>query len=107
MAALNVSDQDFETQVIQSKLPVLVDFWAPWCEPCKMAAPVFETIAQEYKTKLIVAKLNVDENQASAAKFNILSIPTVVLFKDGKEIDRQTGFSSKEKYEELIKKGVI
>lgn len=107
MAALNVSDQDFETQVIQSKLPVLVDFWAPWCEPCKMAAPVLETIAQEYKTKLIVAKLNVDENQASAAKFNILSIPTVVLFKDGKEIDRQTGFSSKEKYEELIKKGVI
>jgi len=106
MAAINVSDSDFEMRVLQAKVPVLVDFWAPWCGPCKIAGPVLEELSESYKDKLIVAKVNVDENQATSGKFNIMSIPTVVLFKAGKEIDRQTGFSSKEKYEELIKKGL-
>ena len=107
MAAINVSDNDFETQVIKSSLPVLVDFWAPWCGPCKMAGPVLDEIAETYKDKLVVAKVNVDENSLMPGKYGVMSIPTVVLFKGGAEVGRQTGFSGKEMYEELIKKGVI
>lgn len=107
MATVNVTDADFEEKVIKSSLPVLVDFWAPWCGPCKIAGPILEEISEAYQDKLVVAKLNVDENQASSGKYNVMSIPAVVLFKSGKEVDRQTGFSGKEMYEELIKKGVI
>lgn len=105
MATVDITDTDFETRVIKSKLPVLVDFWAQWCNPCKVAGPVLEEISKEQKDKLVVAKVNVDENPLTSQKYSVMSIPTVVLFKGGVEMGRQTGFSSKEKYEELIAKG--
>lgn len=105
MTTINVVDSDFEAQVLKNSLPVLVDFWAPWCGPCKLAGPILEEISEEYKDKLVIAKVNVDENNQMPAKFGVMSIPTVVLFKNGQEIDRQTGFSGKEAYLELISKG--
>lgn len=107
VATISVSDADFEMQVLKNSLPVLVDFWAPWCGPCKVAGPVLEELSETYKDKLAIAKVNVDENQESVSKYSVMSIPTVILFKNGVELDRQTGFSGKEIYEELIKKGVI
>lgn len=106
MTAINISDKDFDTQVIGNKLPVLVDFWAEWCGPCKMAGPVLEELSETYKDKVLVVKLNVDENPAMPQKFGVMSIPSTILFKGGKEIGRQVGFSGKENFETLMKKGV-
>lgn len=106
MATKNISDSDFETNVLQGKTPVLVDFWAPWCGPCRMAGPVLEELSEEYKDKVSIVKLSVDENPITSQKYGVMSIPTTILFKDGKEVGRETGFSGKEKFEELIKKGV-
>lgn len=105
MATVNIKDADFQGQVLNSKIPVLVDFWAPWCGPCKIAEPTLEELAETYKDKVIIAKLNVDENPQISGKFEVMSIPTTILFKGGQEIGRQTGFSGKEKFEELLKKG--
>ena len=80
---LNVTDSDFESEIIKSELPVLVDFWAVWCGPCRMVAPFVEQISEEYSGQLKVAKLNVDENQSVPAKYGIMSIPTLLLFKGG------------------------
>ncbi|EKE13009.1 MAG: hypothetical protein ACD_13C00106G0002 [uncultured bacterium] len=106
MASIDIADQNFEAQVLQSKLPVLVDFWAEWCGPCKMAGPVLDELSEVYKDKLLIVKLNVDQNPVNSQKYGIMSIPTTILFKDGKEIDRQVGFSGKEVYETLMKKGL-
>jgi thioredoxin 1 len=106
MATVNISDKDFDAQVLTSKLPVLVDFWAEWCGPCKMAGPVLEDLSETYKGKVAVMKLNVDENPVMSQKFGVMSIPTTILFKDGKEMGRQVGFSGKEAFETLMKKGV-
>ena len=103
MATINVTDADFETQVIANPMPVLV---APWCGPCRMAEPVMEELSDDYSGKVVIAKVNVDENQATSAKFGIMSIPTTVLFKAGQEIGRQTGFAGKEGFEELVKKAL-
>lgn len=100
---LELTDQNFKKEVLDSDLPVLVDFWAPWCQPCLMAGPVIEELAKEYEGKLKVGKLNVDENSKTAQKYGILSIPTVIVFKEGKEVKRQIGFPGKTGYEELIK----
>ncbi|OGM29063.1 thioredoxin [Candidatus Woesebacteria bacterium RIFCSPLOWO2_01_FULL_39_61] len=106
MATLNITDSVFEDKVLKSDIPVLVDFWAPWCGPCKLAEPVLEELSETYKDKLTIAKINVDENPQNAQKFGVLSIPTTILFKGEKEVDRQIGFAGKVAYEDLIKKGV-
>jgi thioredoxin 1 len=106
MATINITEQNFEDQVLKNKLPVLVDFWAEWCGPCKMAAPVLDELSESYKEKVQVMKLNVDENPTISQKYGVMSIPTTILFKDGKELGRQVGFSGKEAFEVLMKKGV-
>lgn len=106
MAISDITDTNFEDKVIKAKLPVFVDFWAPWCGPCKMAAPVIEELSETYKDKVAFFKVNVDENQGSSGKFGVMSIPTTILFKDGKELARQVGFAGKNAFEDLIKKGV-
>ncbi|MES2142757.1 MAG: thioredoxin TrxA [Pseudomonadota bacterium] len=91
----SLSDSSFEETVLKSKLPVLVDFWAEWCGPCKMIAPVLEELASEYDGKVKICKLNVDENPASPAKYSVRGIPTLILFKDGKAEGTKVGALSK------------
>jgi thioredoxin 1 len=107
MATIDVTDQDFEEKVLKSQAPVLVDFWAPWCGPCKLAEPAVEELSELYKDKVIIVKINVDENQRSAEQYDIMSIPTTVLIKGGKEVGRQIGFAGKQAFENLIKKGIV
>ena len=97
-----VEDQNFEKEVLKSDLPVLVDFWASWCGPCLMVGPVIEELAEEYEGKIKFGKLNVDENPKTAEKYGILSIPTVIIFKEGKEVKRQVGFPGEEEYRKLL-----
>jgi len=89
-----VSDANFENEVLNSRQPVLVDFWAPWCAPCRMLAPTVEAIAEKYQGKAKVVKLNVDENIDSSSRYGIKGIPTLILFRDGKEAERIVGVPS-------------
>lgn len=88
-----VTDAEFEAEVLNSGLPVLVDFWAPWCGPCRMMASVIDAIADKHQGKLVVRKMNTDENPQTAAKYNIMGIPTLVLFKGGQEVERLVGYT--------------
>ena len=99
---IEITDSSFTTEVTDSTVPVLVDFWAPWCGPCKMVAPVLEELAQEYAGKLKIVKLNVDQNQQVAAQFGISSIPTLIMFKNGKESGKMIGFQSKDALKKMI-----
>ncbi len=104
MAAVHFTDQDFEEKVLKSDKPVFVDFFTEWCGPCKMAAPIIEEMSEEYKDKVVMGKLDVDTNRETAGKYGVMSIPTVIMFKGGEEVDRMVGFAGKEGYEALIKK---
>lgn len=88
---LELTDTNFETEVLKSNEPVLVDFWAEWCGPCKMIAPIVEDLAEEYAGKVKIGKLDVDNNVQTAAAHNVMSIPTLLLFKDGKVVDKIIG----------------
>ena len=89
--ALEVNDNNFDEIVLQSDKPVIVDFWAEWCGPCRMVGPIVEEIGEEYKNKAVVTKLDVDSNPATTAKFGIRNIPTVLFFKNGEVADKQVG----------------
>ncbi len=90
-AATAVTDQNFQTEVLESDVPVLVDFWAPWCGPCRMVAPVVDEIAQDFDGQVKVVKLNTDENPGVASQYGIRSIPTLMIFKDGARVDMVVG----------------
>jgi len=102
MPALHLTKTDFDDKIKTGI--VMVDFWAEWCGPCKMAAPVIDGLADEYAGKVTVAKLDVDAEPEIAQKFGVMSIPTVILFKDGAELARQVGFAGKQGYLDLLKK---
>lgn len=99
-----VNDANFEQEVLKSSIPVLVDFWAPWCGPCRALAPTIDEVAEQYAGKVKVVKLNTDENPESAVKFRINSIPNLIFFKDGKPVDQLIGAVEKSKIEAVFAK---
>lgn len=107
MTVLQVNDQNFDSEVLKSELPVLVDFFAVWCGPCQMAGPIIDEVAEDMAGKLKVVKLNVDEASETAGKFGVMSIPTVIVFKGGVEAKRLVGFAGKEGYLNLLKEAGV
>ena len=103
MAELTITQQNFEQEVLLAKEPVLVDFWATWCGPCRMMAPVIEELAEEYDGKVKIGKLDVDENSDIAARYGVMSIPTIILFKNGEVFSKSVGLQDKEVLENAIK----
>ena len=93
---MQFTDQNFDAEVLKSDKPVLVDFWAAWCGPCQMMGPIVEELAEEVKNKYKVGKLNVDENRETASKYAVMSIPTLIIFKDGKAVGQFVGLTQKE-----------
>ena len=99
---LHVTDATFEKEVLESDIPALVDFWAPWCGPCLMVAPVIKELAAEFDGRMVVAKLNTDENSETAIKYGIMSIPSMIIFKDGQEAERMIGARPKQALAEAL-----
>jgi thioredoxin 1 len=100
--ALEITDATFETTVLKSDKPVMVDFWAAWCGPCRMVGPIIEQISDEYQGKAVVGKVDVDANQECAAKYGVRNIPTVLVFQNGEVVGRQVGVAPKSVYTEAI-----
>ena len=101
---VDITSDNFHKEVIESDVPVVVDFWAPWCGPCRMVAPVLEDVSQKMNSKIKFVKLNTDENQKTAMDYGIMAIPSLLIFKDGKEIDRVVGFIPQEQLETNLQK---
>ena len=102
MADATFTDQNFETEVTKSDMPVVVDFWAEWCAPCRIVSPTIEVLAQEYSGKVKVGKLNVDENPNTASMYGVMSIPTILIFKGGQPVKTLIGAQGKENYRQAI-----
>ncbi|HLV13581.1 MAG TPA: thioredoxin [Xanthomarina sp.] len=100
--ALDITDATFEETVLKSNIPVMVDFWAAWCGPCRMVGPIIEEISKEYEGKAVVGKVDVDANQEFAAKYGVRNIPTVLVFQNGEVVGRQVGVAQKSAYTEAI-----
>lgn len=92
MSATHFTVADFDEKVLKSELPAVIDFYADWCGPCQMAAPIIDKLADEFEGKVLIGKLNVDENQEIAQRYGVMSIPTMIIFKNGEEVDRRVGF---------------
>ncbi len=103
MSELTITKENFESQVLQSDKPVLIDFWASWCGPCRMLAPTIEQIAKEYQGQFVVGKINVDEQPELSSEFGIMSIPTLMVFKEGKVVATQMGVQPKPVIEQMLK----
>lgn len=104
MSEIQVTDQNFEKEVLQAKEPVLVDFWAPWCGPCRMLSPMINELAQEYAGRAKICKLNTDENQDVASRFSISAIPALLFFKNGKLVEQLTGVRPKPEVKSVIER---
>jgi thioredoxin 1 len=102
MAELTFTDATFQQQVLQSATPVVVDFWAPWCGPCRMVSPIIEELAKDFDGKVVVGKMNVDENPQVAGQYGVMSIPTVMVFKGGQPVKSMVGAQGKETYKQSI-----
>lgn len=102
MADLTFTDQTFKQEVLESKEPVIVDFWAPWCGPCRIVSPIIEELATEYQGKIKVGKINVDENSQTSTQYGIMSIPSILFFKNGQPVKTMVGAQSKENYKQEI-----
>ena len=100
--ALEITDSNFEETVLKTDKPVMVDFWAAWCGPCRMVGPIIDELSEEYEGKAIIGKVDIDSNQQYAAQFGVRNIPTVLVFKDGELVDRKVGVSSKNDYAQAI-----
>jgi thioredoxin 1 len=105
-AIIELSDSTFESEVVNSDVPVLVDFWAPWCGPCRAIAPIVEEISSSYGEKIKVGRMNVDENQSTTMKFGIRSIPTIMMFKGGEAVDQIIGAVPKGEIERVVDKSL-
>jgi thioredoxin 1 len=105
-AIIEISDSNFESEVVKSDVPVLVDFWAPWCGPCKAIAHIVEEISSTYEGKIKVGKMNVDENQSTTMKFGIRSIPTIIMFKGGEAVDQIIGAVPKGEIEKVVERSL-
>jgi thioredoxin 1 len=103
---VHVGDDNFEEEVLQAEKPALVDFWAPWCGPCKAIGPTVEALAVQYRDQIKVAKMNIDDNPKTASSYGVMSIPTLMLFKGGKMIDTLIGLVPKERLEAFIRKAL-
>ena len=103
---IHINENNFDEEILKAEKPALVDFWAPWCGPCKMIGPIIEGLAEEYRGRVKVTKLNVDDNPNKAAAYGIKSIPTLILFKDGKVLDTLVGLVSKDRLIEFVNKGL-
>ena len=106
MTLVQVTDDNFEDVILKSDKPALVDFWATWCGPCRALGPIVEEVAAHFKDQIQVSKLNIDDNPKVTAHYGVMSIPTLILFKDGKAIERLVGLVAKERLEEFVKKAL-
>ena len=101
---IELNDDNFDVEVLDADVPVLVDFWADWCSPCKVLAPILDSVAKQYNDKIKVCKLDTDADNELAARYGISSIPTVIVFKDGKEVDKFVGVKNKKYIESVVEK---